>query len=64
MNENEIKMYTVKDVQSLFRCGRDKAYAIMKTKGFPSVRFGSQYLVEKSALEYWLTKQQGRQIII
>jgi len=57
-------MYNVKDVQKLFRCGRDKAYSLMRAGGFPSVKIGGQYLVEKQALEKWLVKQQGRHILL
>ena len=64
MTEENIVMYTVKDVQQLFRCGRDKAYAIMQTGGFPSIRVGSTYLVEKKALEKWVDKQQGRRVLL
>ena len=64
MDDRDIVMYTVKDIQNLFRCGRDKAYALMQTGGFPSIKIGAQYLVEKTALEKWLKTQQGRHVIV
>lgn len=64
MSDPEIVMYTVKDLQQLFQCGRDKAYKIMKIKGFPSIRVGEQYVVEKAALKKWITVQQGKHVLL
>lgn len=64
MNENEIVMYTTQDLRRILKCGRDKAYSLMRLKGFPSVQLGGQYLVEKSAFENWLVHQQGRRIAV
>ena len=56
--------YNVDDLKRIFKCGRDKAYSIMSVGGFPSIKIGQTYLVEKTALENWIKKQQGRQVLL
>ena len=34
-------LLTVKDLQKLLNIGRDKAYSLMHSKSFPSMRLGS-----------------------
>ena len=47
--------YTVTDVKNLTTLGRDKAYALMKSKGFPAIKLGRTYLVTKENFEAWAT---------
>ena len=61
-NNNDVVLYTTQDLRRILRCGRDKAYSLMRLKGFPSVQLGGQYLVEKNAFEKWLQIQQGRKV--
>lgn len=45
---------SVKDIQKKLNIGRDKAYALMHSSGFPSTKLGGQYIVTEEALEKWL----------
>ena len=47
-------MLTVKDLQNLLKIGHDKAYALMRSKGFPSIKIGGRYYVTQKALDEWL----------
>lgn len=47
-------MFNVRDIMRIFKCGRDKAYAIMQTEGFPSFRIDGTYYVERDNLEKWI----------
>ena len=62
MPAEEIKMYTIEDIQKIFKCGSTQAYRITKVNGFPSIKMGGRILVEKRALEQWLDKSKGRAI--
>ena len=56
--------YTVTDVKNLTTFGRDKAYALMKSKGFPAIKLGRTYLVTKENFEAWANQYAGREFKI
>ena len=51
---SEPVMFNVHDIMRIFKCGRDKAYSIMQTEGFPSFRIDGTYYVERDNLEKWI----------
>lgn len=57
-----IVMYTVSDIQSIFKCGRKQAYELFHINGFPCIRIGKKMLVEKAALEKWLMQNRGKKV--
>lgn len=63
MNE-EIKMYNSDDLQKIFGIGKNKAYKLMSSSGFPSIKINRQLRVEHNALMKWLNKQQRKTVII
>lgn len=63
VNDNII-MYDVNKIRDIFQFGKNNAYQLMKANGFPSIKIGGKMLVEKTALEKWLMKNQGKSIII
>ena len=62
MLAENIVMYTVKDLKTIFKCSLSNAYKIANANGFPSIRVGGTILVEKQALEKWLEKNKGRSV--
>jgi len=60
---NEIIMYTVKDIQNIFKCGLKQAYELVNANGFPRIKIGKKILVEKKALEKWIENNRGKNII-
>ena len=54
-------LLSVKELQTRLRIGRDKSYALMHSKGFPSIKIGGRYFVEETALSAWLSKYQYRE---
>jgi len=62
--ENMTEMYTVKNIQSIFKCSPAHAYGLVNSDGFPSIRIGKKILVERLALEKWIDKNRGRTINI
>ena len=64
MNEQDerITLYTAADIQSIFQCGKKKAYEIMHIPGFPSFRIDTLIYVEKTEFEKWIAKNKCRSI--
>lgn len=46
----------VKDLQKDLKIGRDTAYALMHSEGFPSMKLGGRYYVEQEELKKWLQR--------
>ncbi|MCR5248982.1 MAG: DNA-binding protein [Lachnospiraceae bacterium] len=44
--------------------GRDKAYALMRSAGFPSIQLGDRFIVTEEALDKWLKEAEGKHYII
>jgi len=63
LNNDDIVLYTVKDICKIFKCGSTRGYEIVNTNGFPSIKVGGKILVEKGALATWLEKNCGKTII-
>lgn len=53
-------MYTVNDIQNIFGIGRTKAYQLMCSSGFPSIRLNKKLLVSKEKLEEWIRRNSGK----
>lgn len=64
MIEEEIRMYNSLDLMRILGIGKNKAYKLMNTKGFPSITFNRQLRVEHNALMKWLNQHQGKTVII
>ena len=60
---DDIILYTVNDIQSIFGIGRTKAYMLMSSDGFPSIRLNKKLLVEKGKLAKWIDKNSGKTYI-
>ena len=62
--ESGITMLTVKDLSKILRIGRDKAYALMKSNGFPSVCIGKRYFVTTKALNDWIERYEYKKYAV
>lgn len=58
------KLLKPNEVAEYLHIGRDKTYALLKMKGFPSVRIGKQYLVPEDKLDKWVNDKLGKQIFL
>jgi len=54
------ELMTVKELQSYLGIGKDKAYALVKSKSFPALKLGGRYYVIKPDFVIWLEKQTGK----
>ncbi len=55
-----VKLLDVKDLMRLMKIGRDKAYDLMRSEGFPSFRIGNSYRVSEEAYNRWAFENQYR----
>ena len=62
--ENDIILYTTKDIQNIFKLGRDKTYQLIHSRGFPSIQIGREYYIPKNKLEKWIDGNVGKNITI
>lgn len=60
IDTNDIVLYTVDDIQRIFKLGRTKAYELMASDGFPAFKLNSKVYVERNKLQNWISKRDGK----
>jgi len=60
----KMKILYTKDLMKVLGIGRDRAYALMRSSGFPSTKLGKNYFVTEENLEKWLNTYTGRQFTL
>ena len=58
------KLLTPKDIQRIFSIGKNRAYELMRSSGFPTIRIGNRLYVTKDSLDEWLSTYEGRTFLI
>lgn len=53
-SQSEYTILSAKDLAVRLHIGRDKAYSLIKSKSFPSIKLGGRYIVTSKALNEWL----------
>lgn len=53
-----------KGLMAYLHIGKDRAYALMRTKGFPSTKLGKTYIVTEEKLVSWLENNAGREVVL
>lgn len=64
LKDNDIILYTPKDIQRIFGLGRDKTYNLIRSSGFPKIQIGREYYIPKDKLEKWVSGNVGKSITI
>ena len=54
------ELMTIKELQKYLGTGKDKAYALVKSKSFPAMKIGGRYFVIKPDFVSWLERQKGK----
>lgn len=54
MKNKEKLTYTVAEMAQVLNIGRNKAYELVKTEGFPAIYIGSTIRIPIEALNRWL----------
>jgi hypothetical protein len=60
----EIVLYGLEDVKTIFGVGTNKAYQILNSNGFPAIRIGGRKVVEKESLRKWLELNKGKTVLL
>ena len=60
----ETIIYRVKDLMRILKIGRDRAYALMRSKGFPSTQIGRTFFIAKKNFDSWVEQYAGREYLI
>lgn len=63
VDKQDIVLYTIDDIKRIFKIGRNKALALMSSKGFPSFRINRKLYVLKDELEKWIRQNKGKNYI-
>ena len=63
-NQDDFKVLYTKDLMDILGIGRDKAYALMKSRSFPSTRIGRTYFVTAENLKTWMKNIAGKTITV
>lgn len=60
MKDNDIIVYTVGDIQRIMSLGRTRAYELMRSDGFPSIKLNNRIYITKKNFEKWLDKNTNK----
>lgn len=60
--DNNIKLYTITDIQKVFHIGKNKAYKLMQLRGFPTIQIGKTILVPHDQLCQWIDQNISNKI--
>jgi hypothetical protein len=60
--EEELTLFTLKDLQEIFHCGKSYAYELINLKGFPRIKIGRKIFVPKDRLMKWLKENMNSEI--
>lgn len=52
--QEEDRLLTYKDIQYIFGVGKNRAYELLNSSGFPTIRIGERMYVSKKALDEWI----------
>lgn len=60
--DEDIILYTPKDIQNIFKCGKNQAYQLIHSNGFPIIQINNKILVPKDRLEKWINGNVGKKV--
>lgn len=62
IDNQSIVLYTVKDIQTIFKIGQTQAYRLMNASDFPSFRLNKRLYISKIELEKWIEDRKGKEL--
>ncbi|MBR2455150.1 MAG: helix-turn-helix domain-containing protein [Clostridia bacterium] len=54
------ELLTAKELKKVMRCGINRAYDLLRSPAFPSIKIGGRYYVTVSALKEWLEYYENK----
>lgn len=64
LRTGENKLLTSRDIQDILDMGKNQAYALMHSAGFPTITIGKKMYVTQIKFEKWLETYTGRQYLV
>lgn len=61
VQDRDTIVYTVEDIQRIFKIGKNNAYQLLSSSGFPSFRLNKKMFVSKEKLDEWISKNSGKE---
>lgn len=58
------EVYNVKDIMRILKIGRNRAYELMQSSGFPATKLGYTYFVTADNFKRWLDRYAGKEFEI
>lgn len=58
------ELLTYKDLQATLHIGKNRAYELLKSACFPSIRINNRYYVTRENLSKWIQEYTFRQFLI
>lgn len=59
-----MEVYTTKEMMQILKFGKTKMNELLKSGEFPAVKIGGQYRITKTALEKWMSENEGKEIYL
>ena len=56
------RLYKMNELQKLLSIGKNKAYQLVKIKGFPTIQIGKTIYIPEKELEDWIERNIGNKI--
>ena len=57
------KMLTIKDIQNNLGIGKNNAYRLIKSPGFPTIKIGRKYLIPEDEFETWVQNSLHKKLL-
>lgn len=58
------KMLSVRELQELIGCGRNKIYQILASNTIRYIQIGKQYYIPQSEYDKWVNRNLSKQILL
>lgn len=58
------KYLTAKDIMKIFSCGKNRAYDIIRSEGFPTIQIGKRKYVPEEAFKKWEKAYLHKEFVI
>jgi hypothetical protein len=58
------RLLTYKDLQTILHVGKSRAYELLKSDCFPTIKINNRYYVSQKHLEKWIDTYSGKTFLV
>ena len=58
------QLLTYKDIQTILKVGKNRAYELLKSECFPTIRINHRMYVSPDALQKWIDTYSGKKFFV